>query len=165
MAASPALQADPGRVATVLLISPFEQDHLFFLSLFGRTNWKLLRANSREEAFTLLARQEIPVVVAEEQLGLADWKDILSAVDQMRHPPKLVVASALSDGNLWADVLNMGGYDVLARPFDHREVVHCISTAWLAWKDEAAKRGTRHYEQAQSTSNLSKRAAAGGTLS
>jgi DNA-binding NtrC family response regulator len=162
MAGSPILQSDPGRIATALLISPFEQDHVFFLSLFSRTNWRLLQANSREEAFQLMTRQEVPVVVAEEQLGLADWKDILGATEQMRHPPKLVVASALSDGNLWAEVLNRGGYDVLARPFDQREVLHCISTAWLAWKQEAEKREGQDYAPARLQDTHTHGAAAGG---
>jgi DNA-binding response OmpR family regulator len=161
MAGSPVLQADPGRIATALLISPFEQDHIFFLNLFGRTNWKLLRATNREEAFSLLGRQDVPVIVAEEQLGLADWKDILRAVDQMRHPPKLVVASALSDGNLWAEVLNLGGYDVLARPFDQREVLHCISTAWLAWKEESDRHGVRQHAPNEPNGSLAQTATAG----
>ena len=140
MAGTPAQQLDPGRVATALLISPFEQDHVYFGNIFSRTNWKLFRANSREEAFAVLARHQVPVIVAEERLGLADWKDILHSMQHMDRAPKLVVASALSDGDLWADVLNLGGYDVLARPFDQREVLHCISTAWLAWKEEGEKR-------------------------
>jgi DNA-binding response OmpR family regulator len=151
MAGAPAQQSDPSRVATALLISPFEQDHTYFGSVFSRTNWRLFRANSREEALALLSCQEVPVIVAEERLGLADWKDILRSMQHMEHPPKLVVASALSDGDLWADVLNLGAYDVLARPFDQREVLHCISTAWLAWKEETYGRHGEPQPQASRT--------------
>jgi DNA-binding response OmpR family regulator len=45
------------------------------------------------------------------------------------------VTSRLADDRLWAEVLNIGGYDVLAKPFVPAEVFRTISLAWLNWKD------------------------------
>jgi len=47
----------------------------------------------------------------------------------MTHPPQLVVASRTADDRLWAEVLNIGGYDVLAQPFDSDEVSRVIAAA------------------------------------
>ncbi|MCW5982986.1 MAG: hypothetical protein KIT09_33155 [Bryobacteraceae bacterium] len=165
MAGAPAQQPDPNRVATALLISPFEQDHVFFLNVFSRTNWRLYRAGNREDALALLGALVVPVVVVEEQLDQADWKDLLRAMNELGHPPKLVVASARSDGDLWAEVLNLGGYDVLARPLDQREVLYSISAAWLAWKNDAEKlaaQETRRVAGEVRHEELRWRAAAGG---
>jgi DNA-binding response OmpR family regulator len=35
----------------------------------------------------------------------------------------------LADEALWAEVLNLGGYDVLTKPFDPKEVHHAVSMA------------------------------------
>jgi len=42
---------------------------------------------------------------------------------------QLVVTSRLADDALWAEVLNMGGYDVLAVPLDSEEVMRVIGAA------------------------------------
>jgi len=40
------------------------------------------------------------------------------------------VADRLADDALWAGVLNLGGYDVLAKPFNAKEVLHAVTAAW-----------------------------------
>jgi len=41
----------------------------------------------------------------------------------------------MADDALWAEVLNLGGYNVLAKPFDSREVFRVVGNAWLHWKN------------------------------
>jgi len=48
-------------------------------------------------------------------------------------PPFLVVTSRLADDRLWAEALNLGAYDVLAKPFDKTEVNRIVRSAWLRW--------------------------------
>jgi DNA-binding response OmpR family regulator len=63
------------------------------------------------------------------------WKDLLRAVEALRNPPPLIVTSRLADECLWAEVLNLGGYDLLMKPFDATEVFRVVSLAWLSWKN------------------------------
>jgi DNA-binding response OmpR family regulator len=46
-----------------------------------------------------------------------------------------MVTSRLADERLWAEALNLGAYDVLAKPFDGREVIRILSLAWQHWQD------------------------------
>jgi len=41
-------------------------------------------------------------------------------------PPLLIVTSRLADERLWAEVLNLGAHDVLAKPFNAEEVVRVL---------------------------------------
>jgi len=43
--------------------------------------------------------------------------------------PPLIVVDRLADDALWAEVLNLGGYDVLVKPFDEKEVLHVLTMA------------------------------------
>jgi DNA-binding response OmpR family regulator len=57
----------------------------------------------------------------------------------MAHPPLFIISSRLADERLWAEALNLGAYDVLAKPFDAREVLHAFSRALRHWSTVAPK--------------------------
>ena len=50
-------------------------------------------------------------------------------MQKMECPAPLIVGDRLADERLWAKVLNLGGYDLLAKPFNAKEVLHVVSTA------------------------------------
>jgi hypothetical protein len=43
----------------------------------------------------------------------------------------VVVTSRLADDYLWSEVLNLGGWDVLAKPFREQEVLYVLDSAWI----------------------------------
>jgi hypothetical protein len=63
------------------------------------------------------------VVICERSLPDGDWKDLLGKT------PRLIVTSDAADEALWAEVLNLGGNDVLAQPFDEQEVRRVVAMA------------------------------------
>jgi hypothetical protein len=50
------------------------------------------------------------------------------------------VGSRSADEFLWAEALNLGAYDVLARPFEPSEVMRTLSLAWLQWNEAGRHR-------------------------
>lgn len=128
--------AETPRVVTVLLLSPEERDHRYFGSVFARTNWRLRRAYTIEEALELLAREPIGVIVAEERLASGSWRTILRGLRRVPCPPRIVLAAPAANPEVAAELLERGGWDVVARPFDAQEVLECVSAAWLSWKAE-----------------------------
>jgi len=70
--------------------------------------------------------------------------DVLEQLRLLPDPPFVVVTSRLADERLWAEALNRGAYDVLAKPFDGTEVIRTISSAWLHWcenQDDVDRQG------------------------
>lgn len=124
------------RVVTVLAVSPFDEDHIFLGHLFSHSNWQVHQARSCGEALEVLRRHLIPVVLCESEMPGWSWKDALAELGRRPEAPLLIVTSRLADDNLWAEVLNLGGYDVLMKPFDRLEVLRVISLAWLHWKQQ-----------------------------
>jgi FixJ family two-component response regulator len=49
-------------------------------------------------------------------------------------PPYLIVTSRLADDDLWAEALNIGAFDVLAKPLGRTEVTRVLSSAWQHWQ-------------------------------
>jgi len=66
-------------------------------------------------------------------------RDVLEQVTILPDPPSFIVTSRLADERLWAEALNLGAYDVLAKPFDSTEAMRVVGAAWRAWGGPARK--------------------------
>jgi len=117
-----------------LAVSPFEADLSFLQRMFDDADWKLFTAHTYTEGMVQLSRELIPVVLCECQLPDGNWKDVLSRLAPTLEPPRLIVVSHHADERLWLEVLNLGGFDLLATPFREVEAGYAIGTAWLDWK-------------------------------
>jgi DNA-binding NtrC family response regulator len=130
---------NPHEAVTVLLVSSDPDDRVSFRSIFGLSNWRLCEAATCGEAVRLAAWTQIPVVVCEQSLPDGDWDILLERLAALPLRPNVVVTSRLADDRLWADVLSLGGYDVLAQPLDASEV---LRVAFLAWQEWSGRRET-----------------------
>jgi DNA-binding response OmpR family regulator len=134
----------PKERVAVLSVSPLLEDHAALHEIFAhsqwdlhRTQWELHRAATCKEAEEILRTVAAPVVLCESRLPDGSWQDILRRAERMVFPPPVVVTSRLADDRLWGEVLNLGGYDVLAKPFDKTEVLRVVVLAWWHWPQKA----------------------------
>src|SRR5579872_363697 len=125
------------RALTLLLVGAVEDEDHGDGSIFSQFKWQTRRANSCRQALPLIRQDLDPVIVSERDLPDGNWKDILELAWVRKEPPVVIVTSRLADDYLWAEVLNLGGYDVLAKPFDRNEVHRTISLAWQHWKNRS----------------------------
>jgi DNA-binding NtrC family response regulator len=102
--------------------------------LFTESSWPLKTFGTLAEAETWLRQNPVPVILCAPQLPDGDWKDVLRLTAQIDRSPNVVVASRLADTRLWAEVLNLGGYDVLPLPTNAAEMFRTLSGAWRNWK-------------------------------
>jgi DNA-binding response OmpR family regulator len=116
-------------------VSPYNEDHACLRTIFSHSNWKVYQAQDCREAISFLQENRTAVLVCERDLPDGDWKKLLENLLTYSAPPLLVVTSKNADDSLWAEVLNLGAYDVLSKPFDKAEVMRIISLAWLHWKE------------------------------
>ena len=122
---STALPEDP----TVLLISPAPDTHDALQRIFQVHNWRLHRVTMCREAMKLTRHKHFAVVICEQRMQDGDWRCVLRHSETLPEPPNLIVISLTPDEALWAEVLNLGGYDVLAQPFDRDEVYRVVESA------------------------------------
>jgi DNA-binding NtrC family response regulator len=119
---------------TVLLVSARQTDRASLQQIMAGSSWKLqVRATARE-GWALLRQRRVPVVICDGEKSDFDWRWLLREMDDLPASPKLVVSSRLADERLWAEVLNLGGYDVLSTPFEAREVLRTCFLAWQSWE-------------------------------
>ena len=141
----PGAETRSRRIITILSVSAIQEDHIALESTFRNpslwtpytdSQWRLNTSLTLASAMTALQGSRIPVVLCERDLLPGTWRAMLAQLMLMTCPPLLIVTSRLADEYLWAEALNLGAYDVLAKPFDKGEVVRVVSLAWLHWKDQ-----------------------------
>lgn len=125
----------------VLSISPMDEDHFFLQNILNRLQGTLepsrtfivKSCTTLASGLAVLQQRQFEVVVCERNLPPGSWKDVLEQVTILPDPPSLIVTSQLADERLWAEALNLGAFDVLAKPFDSDEAMRVIGAAWRAW--------------------------------
>ena len=100
-----------------------------------RSDWTVVPSATVASALSVLREVPIPVVICDGDLAPGTWEDLLSHISSFPDPPLLIVTSRLADERLWAQAVNLGAWDVLAKPFDAEEVIRIISVAWQHWRD------------------------------
>jgi DNA-binding response OmpR family regulator len=123
---------------SALLLGDFGEDRPLVQAVFRKSGWRLIEA-SGSEAGECLEKHPVQVVLAEASLPRGGWKRVLARLQRLIPPPQLVVTSRTADDYLWAEVLNIGGFDVLARPFDTDEVERVVSAAWRHFSSQPAR--------------------------
>jgi len=131
----PGIASNTAQSLTVLSISPIEQDHCSLQEIMGHSSWRTFTARHLAGARDLIRYEDIAVVLCEQHLGHGSWIDVLDHCNELPQPPSVVVTSRLADDRLWAEALNLGAWDVLAKPFDRNEVLRSVKAAWQHWFD------------------------------
>ena len=126
----------PSSKVIVLAVIPQDRDYEQLCRIFSRSNWTLHRALSCGEALRYLQKNQTGVLVCASEQPDGTWESLLDLVRTLPSSPLMIVTSDHGESSLWADVLNLGAYDVLAKPFDKSEVIRIISLAWLQWRDD-----------------------------
>src|ERR1017187_717344 len=121
---------------TVLSVSPLDEDHSSLQTIIGHSKWLLFKDRDLLSTLALLEKHEISVLLCEQKLLPGTWRDLLEHLHAMPHAPSLIVTSRLADDRLWAEALNLGAWDVLAKPFSHIEVIRSVHAAWRRWHDQ-----------------------------
>ena len=120
----------PARVP-VLVVSPYPDDHIQLGKFLLREGWEMRHVTTCEEAQIVLQRMPVSIVISESETAGVNWRKLLAAIQRVPFPgkPNLIVASVKADDRLWSEVLNLGGYNVLAKPFEPAEVLWVLENA------------------------------------
>ena len=134
-----AAPASEGAIS-ILLIAPRDSCCRALRDVLTPPQWEIREAATFREAVGILDSQGIAVAICDTEIGDGEWQVLLADLQDRANPPSLIVSSRLADERLWAEVLNLGAYDVLVQPFDHVEVLRVARMAWMSWRQKGQYR-------------------------
>ena len=70
------------------------------------------------------------------------WTDVIDLTYDLGVFPAVIVTRRTADDLFWAEVLNLGAYDLLAQPFDQREVLRILTNACSQAVPKAVRKET-----------------------
>ena len=119
----------------ILVVTPKEHEVSTLSHILGHSAWTLTTASDIGSACGLLRQHHVHVVMCDARLEDGTWKDMLDVIADLPEPPQLIVTASHADDRLWAEVLNLGAWDVLVKPYRPKEVYRTIHLAWQHWAD------------------------------
>jgi len=78
-----------------------------------------------------LLGQSPGLIIFDVHVADGTWRDVLDRQTFAVEPRLLIVTSDHADDCLWAEVLNLGGYDVIAKPFNKVEARYVFLSAMM----------------------------------
>lgn len=128
----------PAERRDVLVISCAEDDHVRLREILEIAGFHAQSARTAADGCRIMRKTPVPVIVANCDLKNRCWKDVWRAISKLAaYPrPRLIVAADATDEGFWAEVVEVGAYDIIARPFDAKEVLWVVTDAWSQWERE-----------------------------
>jgi DNA-binding response OmpR family regulator len=97
--------------------------------LLDKEGWEIHSCSGWMQVCLRLRERRYHALVCEARLPDGDWRDALDELHVCTNPPPFIVTSRLAEMDLWIDVLDAGGHDLLPYPFDAAELTRVLAQA------------------------------------
>jgi DNA-binding NtrC family response regulator len=89
----------------------------------------LEHARTLAQARAKLLNTDYDVVLTESSFPGGTWLDVLHLVREAPRDVRVIVTDPQADARFWAEVLNLGAFDLLTQPFEEHEVRRIVQNA------------------------------------
>jgi DNA-binding NtrC family response regulator len=113
----------------VLFVSPRREDATVLSHMLRSVSTSLHHVNDLQHARAIMQGEPYQVVLTEANLPDGNWRDVLELAQKTEPASEVIVTDASADARFWAEVLNLGAYDLIAQPFATAEVQRILSNA------------------------------------
>jgi DNA-binding response OmpR family regulator len=110
----------------VVIATPFTRDREYLRDIVRQSGFSPVEVLTYRDALAAIGIHGPAAIVCDESLS---WRDIIGHLADDSQPPRIVIVTADHDQAVFAEVLNLGAYDVLTKPFSSRETEWVICSA------------------------------------
>ena len=108
---------------SVLVVTPSPNDYDLIVSSLAPEEVEILPAHCLLEAvLQQVASPDHPYVVVYDTDSPEEWRQALRRFLTVRPQTRVVLVSRLADDQMWMDVLDNGGFDLIMKPFQPVEI-------------------------------------------
>ncbi len=115
---------------TVLAITSQSDDCDALRNILRSDNWDVRGVPLCDAALDIISKTNPAVILCEQSLPDGTWRNLINSMDRLAPVPPVIVMSRQADEKLWAEVLNLGAYDLLQYPFEESEVRRVVGGAF-----------------------------------
>jgi DNA-binding NtrC family response regulator len=89
----------------------------------------LEHARTLAQARVRFRNTDYDVVLTESSFPGGNWLDVLHLIRDAPRDVRVIVTDPQADARFWAEVLNLGAFDLITQPFDEYEVRRIVQNA------------------------------------
>lgn len=125
-----------GAASRTLLLVDDEENVLRALQrVFRRDGYRVLSASRVQEAFELLASNEVQVIVSDQRMNDVSGTEFLGRVKELYPRTVRLILSGYTDLATVTEAINKGAiYRFLTKPWDEEDLRHHIREAFRTWE-------------------------------
>lgn len=127
---------DLSNPVTVLALGCTSEDRTSLRKMSLEAGWSVTECAEFAQASPLIETGRAGVLLCAERVGSSQWQDVLKFAAEQNDPPMVIVVARHADEGLWAEVLNLGAFDLLQSPLERSETIRVINGAGLHGKPE-----------------------------
>jgi DNA-binding NtrC family response regulator len=124
---------DTGSAVRLLLITSDDQFYALFRDIASDRKWSVSRVGTVEQAFPILRRVDVPLILYDWNAPLSDWQEGIRSLTALQPDSCVILASTFADEYLRREVARNRGYDVLPRSADRDKLIRTLQFAWF-WR-------------------------------
>lgn len=113
----------------LLALSVAIYDRFLLERLAERQGWSLTFSTSPRQAFSLASQDHFEVILCDRNQRGYPWREVMDRLVEISPQSCILLVSPQRDDFLWQDVMQHGGYDVLACPLREDTVLPAIDAA------------------------------------
>jgi DNA-binding NtrC family response regulator len=114
-----------------------DRDRALLRNLGAREQLDVQFADTCAEAWSAANRLHSPVVLCEREVPGLEWQDAVRMLASATPHPCVILASPAVDEHMWKEIVERGGYDVVAKPLRDAEAARTIRLAVAYWQSAA----------------------------
>jgi EAL domain-containing protein (putative c-di-GMP-specific phosphodiesterase class I)/ActR/RegA family two-component response regulator/GGDEF domain-containing protein len=131
----PELFAQGAASRTLLLVDDEENVLRALQRVFRRDGYRVLSASRVQEAFELLASNEVQVIVSDQRMNDVSGTEFLGRVKELYPRTVRLILSGYTDLATVTEAINKGAiYRFLTKPWDEEDLRHHIREAFRTWE-------------------------------
>lgn len=120
---------------TLLLVDDEENVLRALQRVFRRDGYRVLAASRVQEAFELLASNEVQVIVSDQRMNDVSGTEFLGRVKELYPRTVRLILSGYTDLATVTEAINKGAiYRFLTKPWDEEDLRHHIREAFRTWE-------------------------------
>jgi DNA-binding NtrC family response regulator len=113
----------------ILGVSISPEDRVSLDWLADQHDWELRCVGSAREAFHVAEEIHFDLILCDRYQPGHPWREVMKGLAARAPRSCVLLISPVNDDQLWSDVLQQGGYDILIRPLREKAVLRSIDAA------------------------------------
>jgi DNA-binding NarL/FixJ family response regulator len=119
----------PKRPLRILVVAISLVDRILLEQLGKQYDWEIRFTNSPGWGFALASQSHFELILCDRNQVGYPWREVMGRLAAISPRSCILLVSPVNHDYLWRDVLQQGGYDVLARPMREDAVLHAVDAA------------------------------------